>query len=155
MAIRLARSLRYQMTAAKFPIRRDLVGFDWAESPLPQAQIQQRASTALMQQAHNLILVGGTGTGKTHVAIALGVAAIQATKRIRFYNAVDLVNLLEREKLIGKTGSLARRLLQVDAVIVDEWGYMPFPERRRLAVSFAQPALSENLDHHDYQLGFW
>jgi DNA replication protein DnaC len=128
IAARHARSLRYQMTAAKFPIHRDLIGFMWAESPLPQAQTQQLASAAFMQQAHNLILVGGTGTGKTHVAIALGVAAIHANKRVRFYNAVDLVNLLEREKLAGKTGSLARRLLQVDAVIVDELGYMPFPE---------------------------
>ena len=128
IAARHARSLRYQLTIAKFPIHRDLVGFDWQESPLPQAQVQQLASAAFMEEAHNLILVGGTGSGKTHLATAIGVAAIHTGKRIRFYNAVDLVNLLEREKLAGKTGSLARKLIQADAVIVDELGYLPFPE---------------------------
>jgi DNA replication protein DnaC len=125
---RHARSLRYQLTAAKFPIHRDLLGFVGEESPLPQAQIQQLASAAFMEHAHNLILVGGTGSGKSHLATALGVAAIHTGKRVRFYNAVDLVNLLEREKLAGKTGSLARKLIQVDAVIIDELGYLPFPE---------------------------
>jgi DNA replication protein DnaC len=128
IAARNARSLRYQLTVAKFPIHRDLLGFVWEESPLPQAQVQQLASAAFMEHAHNLILVGGTGSGKSHLATALGVAAIHTGKRVRFYNAVDLVNLLEREKLAGKTGSLARKLIQVDAVIIDELGYLPFPE---------------------------
>lgn len=78
-------------------------------------------------QAHNLILVGGTGTGKTHLATALGIAAIHRGKRVRFFNAVDLVNLLEKEKLLGKTGNLAKQLVQMDAVILDELGYLPFP----------------------------
>jgi len=127
-AYRKARSLRYQLSSAKFPIHRDRVGFVWQESPLPQAQIQQLASAAFMEEAHNLILVGGTGTGKTHLATAMGVAAIHKGKRVRFYNAVDLVNELEREKQAGKSGSMARKLIQVDAVIVDELGYLPFPE---------------------------
>ncbi len=128
IADRQARSLRYQLSAAKFPIHRDMVGFVWQELPLPQAQIQQLASAAFMEDAHNLILVGGTGTGKTHLATAMGVAAIHKGKRVRFYNAVDLVNELEREKQAGKVGSMARKLIQVDAVIVDELGYLPFPE---------------------------
>lgn len=128
IADRQARSLRYQLSAAKFPIHRDMVGFVWQESPLPQAQIQQLASAAFMEEAHNLILVGGTGTGKTHLATAMGVAAIHKGKRVRFYNAVDLVNELEREKQAGKSGSMVRKLIQVDAVIVDELGYLPFPE---------------------------
>jgi len=105
-----------------------MVAFEWQESPLPQAQIQQLASAAFMEEAHNLIFVGGTGTGKTHLATAMGVAAIHKSKRVRFYNAVDLVNELEREKQAGKTGNMARKLIQVDAVIVDELGYLPFPE---------------------------
>ena len=128
IAYRQARSPRYQLSAAKFPIHRDLVGFVWQESALAQAQIQQLASAAFMEEAHNLILVGGTGTGKTHLATAIGVAAIHQGKRVRFYNAVDLVNEREREKQAGKTGCLARKLIQVDAVIVDELGYLPFPE---------------------------
>jgi DNA replication protein DnaC len=76
----------------------------------------------------NLILVGGTGTGKTHLATALGVAAIHQGKRVRFFNAVDLVNRLEQEKQQDKAGTLARKLIQVDAVILDELGHLPFPE---------------------------
>ena len=124
---RQVRSLRYQMKAARFPIQRDLTGIDWTETPLPQAQIEQLATGAFMESAHNLILVGGTGTGKTHLATALGVAAIHQGKRVRFFNAVDLVNQLEREKQQGKTGNLAKQLVLFDAVILDELGYLPFP----------------------------
>lgn len=126
-ADRQVRSLRYQMKAARFPIHRDLTGIDWAETPLPRAQIEQLATATFMESAHNLILVGGTGTGKTHLATALGVAAIHQGKRVRFFNAVDLVNQLEREKQLGKTGSLAKQLVLFDAVILDELGYLPFP----------------------------
>ena len=126
-ADRQARSLRYQLKAARFPIHRDLTGFDWSETPLDAARIQELAKGHYLETAHNLILVGGTGTGKTHLAIALGVAAIHHGKRIRFYNAVDLVNLLEREKAQGKAGNLAKQLTQIDAVILDELGYLPFP----------------------------
>ena len=71
--------------------------------------------------------MGGTGTGKTHLATAIGVAAIHCGKRVRFYNAVDLVNQLEREKSLGKVGNLAKQLCLMDAVIIDELGYLPFP----------------------------
>ncbi|SFL01957.1 IstB-like ATP binding protein [Nitrosomonas aestuarii] len=86
--------------------------------------MEQLSTAAFMDEAHNLILVGGTGTGKTHLATALGVAAIHHDKRIRFFNAVDLVNLLEQEKQLNKTGNLAKRLVQVDAVILDKPGYL-------------------------------
>jgi len=127
-ADRQARSLRYQIGVARFPVHRDLTGFDWAETPLQKAHIEQLATAGFMAQAHNLILVGGTGTGKSHVATALGVAAIHAGKRVRFFNAVDLVNRLEREKQQGKAGNLAKQLTQVNAVILDELGYLPFPD---------------------------
>jgi len=124
---RQLRSLRYQLKAARFPLHRDLVAFDWTETPLKQAQIEHLAGANFMQSAHNLILVGGTGTGKSHLATAIGVAAIHQGKRLRFYNAVDLVNLLEREKMLGKVGNLAKQLCLMDAVIIDELGYLPFP----------------------------
>lgn len=128
VADRQMRSLNYQMKVAKFPIHRDLVTFDWNEVPLSRQQIEQLSTAGFMGEAHNLILVGGTGTGKTHLATAFGVAAVHLGKRIRFFNAVDLVNLLEQEKQKNKTGTLAKRLIQVDAVILDELGYLPFPE---------------------------
>lgn len=124
---RQLKSLRYQLKAARFPIHRDLLGIDWSETPLTQVVMEQLATAAFMETAHNLILVGGTGTGKTHLATAIGVAAIHQSKRVRFYNAVDLVSLLEREKALGKVGNLARQLCLVDAVILDELGYLPFP----------------------------
>jgi len=127
LADRQVRSLRYQLKVARFPVHRDLTGINWAETPLLQAQIEQLASAAFMETAHNLILVGGTGTGKSHIATALGVAAIHQGKRVRFFNVVDLVNQLELEKRQGKAGNLARQLVATNAVILDELGYLPFP----------------------------
>jgi DNA replication protein DnaC len=126
-ADRQARSLNYQLKAARFPIHRDLMHFEWHETPLPKARIEQLATAGFMDQAYNLIIVGGTGTGKTHLATALGVAAIHHGKRIRFYNAVDLVNQLDKEKQHGKAGNLVKQLTAMDAVILDELGYLPFP----------------------------
>ena len=124
---RQLKSLRYQLKSARFPTHRDLLGIDWAETPLSQTVIEQLATAAFMETAHNLILVGGTGTGKTHLATAIGVSAIHQSRRVRFFNVVDLVNLLEREKALGKAGNLARQLCLMDAVILDELGYLPFP----------------------------
>ncbi|MDI1279437.1 IS21-like element helper ATPase IstB [Methylobacter sp.] len=124
---RQARSLNYQLKAARFPHHRDLIHFDWSETPVEQSRIEQLATASFMDQAHNLILVGGTGTGKTHLATALAVAAIHLGKRIRFYNAVDLVNQLEKEKQLSKAGNLDKQLTAMDAVIIDELGYLPFP----------------------------
>jgi DNA replication protein DnaC len=124
---RQLKSLRYQFKSARFPIHRDLLSIDWTETPLLQTVVEQLATAAFMETAHNLILVGGTGTGKTHLATAIGVAAIHQSKRVRFFNVVDLVNLLEREKALGKVGNLAKQLCLVDAVILDELGYLPFP----------------------------
>jgi DNA replication protein DnaC len=124
---RTLRRLRYQLKAARFPIHRDLLGFDWQETPLSQPVIEQLATAAFTETAHNLILVGGCGTGKTHLATALGVAAVHAGKRVRFFNGVELVNSLEREKQLAKGGNLAKQLAQMDAVIIDELGYLPFP----------------------------
>ncbi len=126
---RAMRKVRHQMTSARFPIHRDLAGFDFAASPLDEALIRRLATSAFTDTAHNLVLIGGTGTGKTHLATALGVAALtQHGKRVRFFSTVDLVNTLEQEKAAGKQGRLARQLLRVDLVILDELGYLPFSQ---------------------------
>jgi DNA replication protein DnaC len=104
-----------------------LLKIDWSETPLQQTRIEKLATGNFMEQAYNLILVGGTGTGKTHLATAIGIAAIHQGKRVRFYNAVDLVNQLDKEKQQGKAGNLAKQLTAMDAVILDELGYLPFP----------------------------
>lgn len=126
-AYRQSRSLNYQLRAARFPIHRDLLNFNWNETPLAQHRVEQLATAGFMAEAHNVILVGGTGTGKTHLATALGIAAIHQGKRVRFFNAVDLVNQLDREKQQGREGNLAKQLVHMDAIILDELGYLPFP----------------------------
>ena len=121
------RRINYQMKVARFPHHRDLQQFKFAQSPVKQSQINDLANADFMEQAHNLIFVGGTGTGKTHLATAIGINAIHSGKRVRFYNAVDLVNLLIKEQHDEKHGRLARILQPLDAVIIDELGYLPFP----------------------------
>ncbi|RVK04747.1 hypothetical protein CN165_34900, partial [Sinorhizobium medicae] len=77
--------------------------------------------------ANNIVLVGGPGTGKTHIATALGVHAIEHHhKRVRFFSTVELVNSLEQEKAQGKSGQIANRLVHSDFVILDELAYLPF-----------------------------
>ena len=127
-ADRKVRSLQYQLKVARFPHPRDLAGFNFTESPLEAEPLQALAAGEFLDQAHNLILVGGTGTGKTHLSIAVGAALVHQGKRVRFFNVVDLVNLLIKEQTAGNPGNLARRLTQVDTVILDELGYMPFPK---------------------------
>ncbi len=123
------RSIRYQMTSARFPVHRCLADFDFSQSRVDESLIGQLASIRFTEAAENVVLVGGTGTGKTHLATALGVSAIQQFgKRVRFYSTVDLVNLLEQEKATGKPGRLANSLMHMDLVILDELGYLPFSQ---------------------------
>ncbi len=121
------RSIRYQLHSAKFPVHRDLAGFDFEQSKVDQGLVGELATLDFTAQAHNVVFIGGTGTGKTHLATALGVSGItRHNKRVRFYSTVDLVNLLEQEKASGKAGKLAFSLLRMDLVILDELGYLPF-----------------------------
>ena len=126
-ADRDVRRLRYQMKIARFPHHRDLQGFDFKQSQVDRQLITDLSRSEFTDQANNLIFIGGTGTGKTHLATALGIHAIHQGKRVRFYNAFDLVNLLIKEQQEGKQGRLARIMQPLDAVIFDELGYLPFP----------------------------
>ncbi len=125
---RRVRSIQYQMRIARFPHHKDFATFDYGASAIKKTEIEQLCTGQFTQDAHNLILVGGTGTGKTHVAIALGTALINAGKKARFYNAVDLINALIKEQAIGDTGKIIRQISQTHCLIIDELGYIPFPK---------------------------
>jgi DNA replication protein DnaC len=126
---RTMRSIRYQMHAAKFPVHRDLAGFDFAQSCVQRPLIRELANLSFTDQAHNVVFIGGPGTGKSHLATALGVSGItRHGRRVRLYSTVDLVNALEQEKSAGRAGRLAMSMSNVDLVILDELGYLPFSQ---------------------------
>ena len=126
-AHREVRSMAYQMRVARFPHHRDLAGFAFDQAQVDEALVRQLHELRFIDSAHNVVFVGGPGTGKTHLATSLGVHAIRAHgKRVRFFSTVELVNALEQEKAQGRTGQIANRLVHSDLVILDELGYLPF-----------------------------
>ena len=126
---RAMRSISHQMKSARFPLHRDLAGFDFAASPVDKALIHKLSDLSFTAAAQNVVLIGGPGTGKTHLATALSVSGVtQHSKKVRFYSTVDLVNALEHEKLMGKAGRIAVSLSRLDLVVLDELGYLPFSQ---------------------------
>ncbi len=127
MTEREVRSVAYHIKAARFPAYKDLAGFDFTASEVNEALVRQLHRGDFTDSADNVVLIGGPGTGKSHMATALGVQAIEHhRKKVRFFSTVDLVNALEQEKAINKAGQLADRLLRLDLIILDELGYLPF-----------------------------
>jgi DNA replication protein DnaC len=126
LAERKAKSIRYQMGLAKFPVTKDLDRFDFSSSPVNEVHIRSLMEGGFLAEHGNVILGGGTGSGKTHLAVAMGRQAIRNGKRGKFFNLVDLVNRLEQEKLNNRGGKLAESLTRQDFVILDELGYLPF-----------------------------
>jgi DNA replication protein DnaC len=123
-----ARSIKYQLTIAKLPLAKDLDDFQFDGTPINETLVRDLAGGGFLAQQRNAVLVGGTGTGKTHLAIAIGRSCIRAGARGRFYNVVDLVNRLETEARNARQGRLADHLTRMDFVILDELGYLPFAQ---------------------------
>src|SRR4030042_5912137 len=123
-----ARSIKYQLTIAKLPLAKDLAGFQFAGTPINEMLVHDLAGGGFIAQQRNAVLIGGTGTGKTHLALAIARSCIRAGARGRFYNVVDLVNRLETEIRNGRQGRLADHLTRMDFVILDELGYLPFAQ---------------------------
>ena len=126
LAERQVRSIRYRMGLAKFPTSKDLDHFDFTATPVNEMQVRNLHGGHLLADHTNVIMVGGTGTGKTHLAIAIARQCIRSGKKARFYNGLDLVNQLEQEKLNNRSGRLVEHLSRHDLVVLDELGYLPF-----------------------------
>lgn len=125
-AERRMRSIRYRLGIAKFPMIKDLDGFDFQACAVSEDRIKALCQGGFMEARTNVVFVGGTGTGKTHLCVAIGVSCIQVGARVRFFNLLDLANKLEQEKTQGNAGRLADNLTRFDLIILDELGYLPF-----------------------------
>jgi DNA replication protein DnaC len=127
VAEREVRSIAYHLKAARFPAYKDLAGFDFAASEISGTLVRQLHRCEFIGGAYNVVLIGGPGTGKTHVATAIGVQAVEHhRKKVRFFSTIELVNTLEQETAKGTAGHMAESLTRADLVILDELGYLPF-----------------------------
>jgi DNA replication protein DnaC len=123
-----ARSIRYQIAVAKLPFAKEIEEFVFDETPINETLVRDLAAGDFLVHQRNLVLVGGTGTGKTHLAVGIARACIRNGARGRFFNVVDLVNKLEAEARAGRQGRIADHLARLDLVILDELGYLPFAQ---------------------------
>jgi DNA replication protein DnaC len=123
-----ARSIKYQMKVAKLPLAKDLEDFDFNTADINETLVRDLAAGGFIEQQRNVVLIGGTGTGKSHAAIAIARACIRRGARGRFFNVVDLVNRLDTEARTGRQGRIADHMCRLDFVVLDELGYLPFAQ---------------------------
>ena len=128
IAEKQARSIKYQITIAKLPLAKDVEDFSFTGTPINEMLVRDLAGGEFLAHERNVVLVGGTGTGKTHLAIAIARACIRNGARGRFFNVVDLVNRLEAETRSGRQGRMADYLSRMDFIVLDELGYLPFAQ---------------------------
>jgi DNA replication protein DnaC len=123
-----ARSIKYQLAIAKLPLAKELADFQFKGTPINEALVRDLATGNFIAQQRNIVLAGGTGSGKTHLAIAIARSCIRSGARGRFYNVVDLVNRLEAESRNARQGRIADYLTRKDFAVLDELGYLPFAQ---------------------------
>ncbi len=125
-AYRHAASIRYPMTAARLPVVKGIDAFAFDGTPINEGLVRSLHAGSFLPGRRNVVLVGGTGTGKTHLASATAASVIRAGARGRYFNTVDLVTQLKEETRTGKAGALAAQLSRQELVVLDELGYLPF-----------------------------
>ena len=128
IAAKNARSINYQMGIAKLPLAKELADLTFDDTPINGALIEQLGTGAFLDSQRNVVLIGDTGTGKSHIAIGIARNIIRAGRKVRFFNAVDLVNKLETEVKLGHQGRIADGISRVDLLVLDELGYLPFAQ---------------------------
>jgi DNA replication protein DnaC len=128
ISARDAAGARHRLKAAAFPVAKTLEEFDVAASSIPRATFDYLASLEWIGAHENLCLVGPAGTGKSHTLIALGVAAVQAGHRVRYFTAAELAETLYRGLADNSVGRGIEALLRADLVIVDELGFAPLDD---------------------------
>lgn len=112
LALQLAdvesRATAHRMGNARFPVMKTLSEFEFAGSPVNALAVRELHRGTFLTESRNAVLIGGTGSGKTHLAIAIGANCVREREaRVRFFNTVDLVNQLEADARAGKSGRLA------------------------------------------------
>ena len=125
---KLARSIKYQMTIAKLPLAKELDEFVFEAAEVNETLIRDLATGDFLDHQRNVVLIGGTGTGKTHLAVAIARACIRQGRRGRFFNGLDLVNKLDAEARAERQGRTAELISRLDFLILDELGYLPFAQ---------------------------
>jgi DNA replication protein DnaC len=128
IAEKKARSIKYQLSIAKLPLVKELADFEFEGTPINEALVRELAAGGFIARQRNAVFIGGTGTGKSHLAMAIARSCIRSGARGRFFNVVDLVNRLEHEARSGRQGCLADQLIRRDFVALDELGYLPFAQ---------------------------
>ena len=123
-----ARSIKYQLTIARLPLAKEIEEFDFTATPVNETLVRELAGGDFLEQQRNVVLIGGTGTGKSHLTVAIARACIRNGVRGRFFNVVDLVNKLDAEARADRQGRTADLLCRLDFLILDELGYLPFAQ---------------------------
>ncbi len=121
-----ARSIRYQLGIARLPLAKEIEDFVFKGTPINADLVKDLAGGGFLEHQRNVVLIGGTGSGKSHLAIGIARNCIRGGAKARYFNAVDLVNKLETEVKLGRQGRIADALTRVNLLVLDELGYLPF-----------------------------